>query len=56
MVRNRILNRFLFVQPVRCAPGAPFLDDCEVLITLSAGVNATTYLVREKHTYHLYDL
>ncbi|KAI9448418.1 kinase-like domain-containing protein [Lactarius indigo] len=43
-------------EPAQCAPGTPCLDDYEVLRTLGAGANATVYLVREKHTSHLYAL
>ncbi len=46
----------LLVQPAQCATGTPCLDDYEVLRTLGAGANATVYLVREKHTSHLYAL
>ena len=53
---DRILNVLLFLQPAQCALGTPCLDDYEVLRTLGAGANATVYLVREKHTSHLYAL
>lgn len=35
---------------------SPCLDDYVVLRTLGAGAHATVYLVREKHTSHLYAL
>ncbi|KAH9065128.1 kinase-like domain-containing protein [Lactarius deliciosus] len=44
------------VEPAQCATGTPCLDDYEVLRTLGAGAHATVYLVREKHTSHLYAL
>jgi serine/threonine protein kinase len=44
------------VEPAQCATGTPCLDDYEFLRTLGAGANATVYLVREKHTSHLYAL
>jgi serine/threonine protein kinase len=34
----------------------PCLDDYDVLRTLGTGANATVYLVRERHTSHLYAL
>ena len=51
-----VLNHPLFVQSARCATGTPCLDDYDFLRTLGAGANATVYLVREKHTSHLYAL
>jgi serine/threonine protein kinase len=50
-----VLNH-IFIQPAQCATGTPCLDDYEFLRTLGAGANATVYLVREKHTSHLYAL
>ena len=52
-----ILNHLVFVQPARrVTTTTPCLDDYEPLRTLGAGANATVYLVREKHTSHLYAL
>jgi serine/threonine protein kinase len=39
-----------------CTLSTPYLDDYEFLRTLGSGANATVYLVREKHTSHLYAL
>lgn len=55
-IQSLVHQRVRSVEPAQCAAGTPCLDDYEILRTLGAGANATVYLVREKHTSHLYAL
>ncbi|KAI9466619.1 kinase-like domain-containing protein [Lactarius psammicola] len=55
-IQSLVHPRARSVEPAQCATGTPCLDDYDVLRTLGAGANASVYLVREKHTSHLYAL